>query len=56
MTSQAMFIAELVLFDVAAVIWAAWEFWAARPGGDTKEEASARTADPSPEGARHPEG
>jgi hypothetical protein len=58
MGKNALFIAILVLFDGAAVAWAAWQFWTLRPG---KAEASsaftrAKPQSASPEASGHPEG
>jgi len=39
MSKNALFIAGLILFDGAAVAWAAWEFWKIRPGRPDKAEA-----------------
>ncbi len=36
MGRNALFIAGLVIFDGAAVAWAAWEFWKIRPGKTDK--------------------
>jgi hypothetical protein len=61
MGKNALFIAILVLFDGAAVAWAAWQFWTLRPGKEDKAEASsafarAKPEAVSPETPRHPEG
>lgn len=61
MGKNALFIAGLIIFDGAAVVWAAWEFWRIRPGKtDKAEPPSAFTRPPSesalPEPPGHPEG
>jgi hypothetical protein len=38
MTSNAIFLAGLALFDGVAVAWAVWEFWSARPARKPKAE------------------
>jgi hypothetical protein len=38
MTSNAIFLAGLALFDGVAVAWAVWEFWSARPAPKPKAE------------------
>lgn len=49
MNKNALFIAGLILFDGAAVAWAAWEFWKIRPGRPDKAEAiSALDRAPAP--------
>ncbi len=52
MGKNTLFIAILVLFDGAAIAWAAWEFWKLRPSADKADGVAAG----SPESARHPEG
>jgi hypothetical protein len=61
MGTNTIFIAELILFDGAAVAWAAWEMWKLRPGKTDKAEAPSAFArvEPetaSPEAPGHPEG
>jgi hypothetical protein len=51
MAANATFIATLVLFDGAAVAWAAWEFWLSRPRKDAVAEADP----PSTDASRHAE-
>lgn len=53
MNSNTHFLLELTLFEGAAVAWAAWEFWSARP--DRKAKPPERSGD-SPESPGHPEG
>ncbi len=65
MGTNTLFIAELVIFDGAAVGWAAWEFWKIRPGKPPKaDEPSAfsptrnkpaPTQPELPDPPRHPE-
>jgi hypothetical protein len=55
MTSNAMFLAELVLFDGLAVAWGFWEFWSARPTKKAKVEEPDPTPETSAENAGHPE-
>jgi hypothetical protein len=61
MSRNTIFIAILILFDGAAVAFAAWEFWKLRPGKtDNSETQSAfargKPEAPSPEPSGHPEG
>ncbi len=48
MGRNAIFIAGLIVFDGAAVAWAAWEFWRIRPG---KTDEPIKTDEPEPPSA-----
>jgi hypothetical protein len=52
-TSNAMFLAELALFDGLAVAWGVWEFWSARPSKQAKVEEPDSTPRQSKETSGH---
>jgi len=54
MGRNALFITLLIIFDGAAVAWAAWEVWTIRPGKQDHEPAPPKPA--SPEASGHAEG
>jgi hypothetical protein len=53
MGANGLFIAGLVIFDGAAVAWAAWEFWSIRKG---KAEALIDAEADAPQLSEHPSG
>jgi hypothetical protein len=54
-TSNALFLAVLALFDGLAVAWGVWEFWSARPGKMTSVEEPDSRPPTSAEDPGHPE-
>jgi hypothetical protein len=55
MRTNTHFILELLLFEGAAVAWAAWEFWSVRPKAKADPKAPAASPPESEDRPGHPE-